>query len=68
MRMCVCRNNNAGCNWDKGDCCGVSGNPNQKKYCKQCQCLDCTYVVKKDECTGEVIKGKCGNNYVGEEP
>merc|ERR1712088_42714 len=30
-------NNNKGCDWDGGDCCG----PNVKKnYCKECKCLD----------------------------
>ena len=26
--------NNAGCNWDKGDCCGPANN---YKYCKECK-------------------------------
>ena len=66
MYTFVHRNNNAGCDWDKGDCCGSTGNPDQKKYCKKCQCRDCTYSAKKDECSGKEIKGKCGNTYVGE--
>merc|ERR1711934_616354 len=39
---------------DKGDCCGVSGNPNQIKYCK------------KGKCSGKKVTGKCGNTYVGD--
>merc|ERR1712037_887199 len=64
--VCDDENNNAGCNWDKGDCCGVSGNPNQKKYCKKCKCLDCEYTDKKDKCSGKKVTGKCGNTYVGD--
>ena len=60
------RNNNAGCNWDNGDCCGLTGNPHQHKICKKCKCLDCTYKAEKDECTGKVIKNSCGNTYIGE--
>lgn len=37
---CDDENNNCGCNWDNGDCCGNNGNPNQKTYCKVCKCLD----------------------------
>merc|ERR550537_1302857 len=34
-------NNNAGCQFDGGDCCAKSlGKPVQKDYCKQCKCLD----------------------------
>jgi len=35
-------NNNCACNWDKGDCCGTSGDNRQFDYCKTCQCLDPT--------------------------
>ena len=30
-------NNNAGCDYDGGDCCGANV---RKNYCKFCQCLD----------------------------
>ena len=30
-------NNHCGCDWDGGDCCGGAV---QKKYCKECKCLD----------------------------
>ena len=30
-------NNNQGCGWDGGDCCG---NDSEKKYCAVCDCLD----------------------------
>merc|ERR1712032_639421 len=34
-------NNNAGCEFDGGDCCVKSlGSPVKKDYCKQCKCLD----------------------------
>jgi len=46
-------NNNAGCAWDGGDCCG----PKVKKaYCKLCQCRDCTY---KSNCPKK--GGSCGD-------
>ena len=30
-------NNNCGCAWDGGDCCGKNV---KKNYCKKCKCLD----------------------------
>merc|ERR1712097_107435 len=39
-------NNNAGCSFDGGDCCGSNVN---KKYCKECKCKDPNYK-SKDEC------------------
>ena len=30
-------NNNKGCGYDGGDCCGSNSN---KTYCQKCQCLD----------------------------
>ena len=34
-------NNNAGCEFDGGDCCAKSvGGTVQKYYCKECKCLD----------------------------
>merc|ERR1712159_894019 len=37
---CDDENNNCGCNWDNGDCCGKNGNQHQYGYCKMCKCLD----------------------------
>ena len=34
---CDDENNNCGCDWDGGDCCGNNVNTT---YCSQCQCLD----------------------------
>ena len=34
---CDDENNNAGCEYDGGDCCGDSVNP---FFCTECQCLD----------------------------
>ena len=48
-------NNNAGCNWDGGDCCGV----NNYQYCKVCKCLDCEFEALADECVLN-IKNTCG--------
>merc|ERR1712178_169168 len=64
--ICDDENNNAGCNWDNGDCCGLNGNPKQRDLCKVCKCLDCTYKAEKDECSGNVIKKSCGNTYIGD--
>ena len=61
-KNCDDENNNAGCNWDGGDCCGA----NSYAYCKECKCLDCTFVSKGDECV-KAIKSACGAaNYVGD--
>merc|ERR1712037_323689 len=38
---CDDENNNCGCEYDGGDCCVKSlKKPINKKYCKQCKCLD----------------------------
>ena len=34
---CDDENNNCGCEWDGGDCCGKKV---KKNYCKKCKCLD----------------------------
>ena len=34
---CDDENNNAGCDWDGGDCCGDNVD---KQYCTACECLD----------------------------
>lgn len=60
--FCDDNNNNAGCNWDGGDCCGSSGKGNQYKFCKNCKCRDCTKIKKT--CPK---KGKCGSpKFVGD--
>merc|ERR1712176_860470 len=33
-------NNNCGCGYDGGDCCGTTTNKHQFSYCKTCACLD----------------------------
>merc|ERR1712048_776498 len=50
---CDDENNNAGCNWDGGDCCGSNVST---KYCTKCQCLDCT---KQPSCPKK--GGQCGD-------
>merc|ERR1712196_421254 len=42
-------NNSGGCNWDDGDCCGEKRNI---KYCKECECKDCT-KAKAKKCPGK---------------
>merc|ERR1712019_298281 len=44
-------NNNCGCEYDGGDCCGPAV---KTTYCKQCKCLDPNY--KEDNS----CSGKCG--------
>merc|ERR1712151_135921 len=59
-KNCDDENNNAGCDWDGGDCCG---DDNKYGYCTECKCKDCT---EKDKCVKD-IKGKCGaTKYVGD--
>ena len=61
-KTCDDDNNNAGCAWDGGDCCGA----NNYKHCKKCACRDCTFAAKSDACTKN-IKGKCNlPDYVGD--
>merc|ERR1712216_331517 len=63
---CICRcgfcddsNNNCGCDWDEGDCCGSSGKNKQFNYCSDCLCLD---PNMQDGCSGG-----CGASaYVGD--
>jgi len=54
-QFCDDDNNNCGCGWDGGDCCGKTGNMNQYKYCFQCACRDPTYVAP--QCPIEKFKG-----------
>lgn len=43
--FCDDYNNNCGCGWDGGDCCGDSGKNMQYNYCSDCACLDPDYTV-----------------------
>lgn len=66
-------NNNCGCDWDGGDCCGAGNNYN---YCQFCSCLEPGWAQanpSSGRCTGECQKpawqgdGFCddGNNVCG---
>lgn len=62
--FCDDENNNAGCAWDGGACCGntMSGWDN---YCNDCACLDpagpaCEDNWKTKKCQKKKNKGKCG--------
>ena len=67
-KNCDDENNNAGCAWDGGDCCGAP--PSAKKYCDPkkkdkhgkvtgCLCLDPEYVPDKGDGCGQIgCKGK----------
>ena len=41
---CDDENNNAGCDYDGGDCCGTNVNT---YFCSACQCLDPFYLAGK---------------------
>ena len=59
--FCDDNNNNCGCDWDGGDCCGDSGKGKQYSYCDDCACLD-----PDDTSTGE-CGASCGaSNFVGD--
>merc|ERR1712032_751898 len=42
-------NNNCGCDWDGGDCCGKQ---NKYTHCINCQCKDQKYIKSKPSCSG----------------
>merc|ERR1712226_961078 len=51
-------NNNAGCDFDGGDCCAKSlGSPVKKVYCKVCKCLDPNPKAPKAACGNTEYKG-----------
>jgi hypothetical protein len=58
--FCDDNNNNCGCAWDGGDCCGSTGKAKQFNYCTSCKCLDPTNV--QNGCTGSCWK----TAYVGD--
>ena len=37
--VCDDANNHCGCQWDGGDCCGITGDKEQFNYCVGCKCL-----------------------------
>ena len=41
--FCDDENNNAGCEYDGGDCCGPNVRISTMFPCKKCQCLDPSY-------------------------
>ena len=61
-------NNNCGCTWDGGDCCGSKGIKLQYSYCKECARKDpdakCTAKCEHASYKGD---GRCddGNNHCG---
>ena len=50
-------NNNGGCDWDGGDCCGPD---NSYNFCSDCACLDCMYVADGDDCV-DSFENTCKN-------
>merc|ERR1711937_541120 len=60
-------NNNPGCDWDGGDCCGKSGKEKQYEYCSACKCLDCNGESGDDCVTKFANNVKCGEaDYKGD--
>merc|ERR1712147_398532 len=63
-KRCDDENNNCGCDWDGGDCCGKSGDKYQMSYCKQCKCSDPSKATATKKCPKD---GKCGAaSYLGD--
>ena len=69
--FCDDNNNNCGCDWDQGDCCGKSGKSKQFSYCSTCACVDPDMQdgVCSGACSAAGFKGDgfCddGNNVCG---
>jgi len=59
--VCDDNNNNKGCGYDGGDCCGAQVN---KKYCKVCKCIDPKNQGGKPTCGSPKYKGdgNCDDN------
>lgn len=62
--ICDDGNNNCGCDWDEGDCCGESGKTYQFNYCDDCACLDPDYDpdYEAQYCSSPCVK----LNFVGD--
>ena len=54
--ICDDINNNCGCGWDGGDCCGpvnaMSGGKNDFTYCNDCTCRDPSSAFEAKDCPG----------------
>jgi len=65
--ICDDGNNNIGCGWDGGDCCGSNVNQN---FCKDCQCLEPNRICKfvdnyySTSCSYWAGLGYCDHSYV----
>ena len=75
---CDDNNNNCGCNWDGGDCCGSTGVLHQFSYCKKCLCIDpkhkvsgcpgtqqCKYTKYRGDGRCDDKNNNCGCNWDG---
>merc|ERR1712226_1408939 len=67
---CDDNNNNDGCDYDGGDCCGDDVNT---KYCTECECLDpdfeeddCEDLWWSSWCQGKKNQGKCNRPFVAQ--
>ena len=58
--ICDAGNNNCGCWYDGGDCCGSSGEPEQYAHCgKACACADPTAAKDERMETGQAGRESC---------
>ena len=64
---CDDENNHCGCNWDGGDCCGISGKKDQFDWCDDCTCHKLETVCKHGDCSdlGNYFKCKCSTGWQG---
>ena len=69
---CDDQNNNAGCQWDGGDCCG-NDSDSWDNFCSACECLDpdfdeegpeCDDIWTAKKCQRRKSKGKCNKKKV----
>ena len=58
-KWCDDDNNNCGCEWDGGDCCGDDV---KTKYCKDCLCLDPNATSTTTTTTPAPCTGTCYNS------
>lgn len=64
--FCDDGNNNCGCKYDGGDCCGKSGKKGQYLYCSKCACLDPKLAAKPMDTSGCTGTCSAGGQYKGD--
>ena len=65
-KTCDDENNNCGCNYDGGACCGNTGAADQYSYCSNCACLDPKVTNKPDPSTffTKPVRGKSEGSHL----